>query len=494
MLRAPFFALLLLITPVLFLSSSHSLLLEGLVQTEEGLPIFAASVRFQGEPACTRTDHFGRFQLRPRPGRITATRSGYRIGWARSDLMPLRISLAPIPTGDNDDYTWIDPAADAHNPNNCANCHKAIHHEWARSAHARSASNPKLLALLNGTDGKRAPRSEWNLQAEHPAGVGVCVKCHAPTFQDPTLEYDFRSIKGVAAGGVHCDYCHKIAAAPTDKLGIRFGRDGYPLLRPKDGALLTFGPLDDAVRPGESFVHAPFYKESPYCASCHEGILFGVHVYGTYSEWLASPARRAGQQCQSCHMAPTGAMTNVAPGKGGIERDPKTLANHEMAGAIPEMLRKCLQFQVEVNPEKDHVKVVMLLRADNVGHRVPTGFIDRHLVLVVRGLDARGKPVAATAGPKLDLAAGLDLAGQAGWLYAKRLHGPERSPVPFWVPSDSMTDTRLHPNQPDTRTFIFPATAKAFHARVIYRRFWPEIAERFQWSDNEILICSWTTR
>ena len=96
--------------------------------------------------------------------------------------------------------------------------------EWAGSAHAKSARNPKLLALLNGTDGKMPPRNDWNLHAQHPAGAGVCVNCHAPTFQDPTLEYDFRSIRDVAASGVHCDYCHKIADAPTDKLGMRFDR------------------------------------------------------------------------------------------------------------------------------------------------------------------------------------------------------------------------------------------------------------------------------
>src|SRR5436305_1484524 len=78
---------------------------------------------------------------------------------------------------------------------------------------------------------------------------------HAPTLDSPTLDYDVRHAKGVAKSGVHCDYCHKIADAPTDKLGTRFGRDGLMLLRPADGDSLTIGPLDDAVRPGESFAN-----------------------------------------------------------------------------------------------------------------------------------------------------------------------------------------------------------------------------------------------
>src|SRR5207248_1591107 len=80
-----------------------------------------------------------------------------------------------------------------------------------------------------------------------------------------------------------------------------------------------FGPLDDADRGDDAF--SPLYKQSLYCASCHEGVVFGVPVYTTYSEWLASLAKKAGQQCQDCHMKPTGAMTNFAPepfaGKGG---------------------------------------------------------------------------------------------------------------------------------------------------------------------------------
>jgi hypothetical protein len=488
--RPRVFALIVFVVPILVIAYAHTSRLEGLVLTTDGLPLPAASVRVQGQARCTRTDATGRFQLPAGSGRITATRTGYRIGWISSRQLPLRIELAPLPNNDNDDYAWIAPGPDATKSNNCANCHQEIHREWAGSAHARSATNPKLLALLSGTDGKLPPRRDWNLQAQHPDGAAVCVNCHAPTFQDPTLEYDLRSLGEVAASGVHCDYCHKIAAAPTDKLGIRFGRDGYPLLRPRDGDLFSFGPLDDAVRPGESFAHAPFYKESRYCASCHEGIIFGVHVYGTYSEWLASPARQDGKQCQSCHMAPTGTLTNMAPGKGGIERDQRTLASHSLAGAVPEMLRTCLKLQVEVNPEKEQTRVATLLRADNVGHRVPTGFIDRHLVLVVETWDAKGNRIAPSGGPKLDAAAGPDLAGLAGWLYAKRLHAAERSPVPFWVPPETMTDTRLYPHESDRRTFTFPAAVSVVRTRLFYRRFWSETAEPFQWRDNEIVVHS----
>src|SRR5262249_15129574 len=187
---------------------------------------------------------------------------------------------------------------------NCGNCHPQIHREWAASAHASAATNRRLLNLYEGKDWHGRPSPGWHVLAEHPLGAGVCAACHAPTFADERVEYDLRKVKGVAAHGVHCDYCHKVVDAPTDKLGTRFGRDGLTLLRPAGKEQLFFGPLDDAVREGETFGYSPLYKESRYCASCHEGIVFGVHVYGTYTEWLESPARHEGKQCQTCHMAP----------------------------------------------------------------------------------------------------------------------------------------------------------------------------------------------
>src|SRR5262249_41172103 len=154
------------------------------------------------------------------------------------------------------------------------------------------------------------PNVGWNLRADHPFGIGVCASCHAPTagFDD-----DLTRLGGVAARGVHCDYCHKGADVTDGPLGLTHGRFGLKLLRPRDDQLF-FGSLDDVDR-GED-AYSPLYRQSRYCASCHEGVVFGVHVYSTYSEWLDSPARRQGQQCQSCHMAPTGRMSNIAPGKG----------------------------------------------------------------------------------------------------------------------------------------------------------------------------------
>src|SRR5262249_9662077 len=147
--------------------------------------------------------------------------------------------------------------------------------------------------------------------------------------------------------------------------------------------------------------YSALQKDSRLCASCHEGTIFGVHVYSTYSEWQTSPAGRHGVQCQECHMKPTGKMTLIALSKyGGVERDPMTLANHVFFdGSREEMLKRCLK--VEATPERDAagVRVSVEVIAKDVGHRVPTGFVDRNIVLLIEALDTGGKLVAHRDGP-----------------------------------------------------------------------------------------------
>jgi hypothetical protein len=459
-------------------------------------PVAAARVRWQGECTAFPSDRSGRFRLSPTGGltpparrtRVTAWKDGYGIGSAAAGAGPLRIFLTPLPAADNEDYAWIDPTPDPARPNNCGNCHAEIHREWVASAHASGSKNRRFLNLFAGTDWHDRPAPGWSVLAQRPEGAGVCALCHTPTFSDLTFEYDFRKLTGVAALGSHCDYCHKVVDAPADRLGLRFGRDALPLLRPADDLQLFFGPLEDAYREGEVFGHLPLYKESRYCASCHEGVVFGVHAYGTYSEWLESPARRQGKECQSCHMAPTGKMTNIAPGRGGIERDPLTLASHRFPGGDAAMLRRCLAVDVQVSRAGEAVRVNVQVRAQDVGHRVPTGFIDRNLVLVVQALDRAGQAVAVRDGPRLPERAGKSVAGLAGWIYARQLLDRRGRPLPFWAADDDPLDTRLHPGRPDRHEFTFGAAAERVRVRLLYRRFWPEVAESRGWPDNELVV------
>jgi hypothetical protein len=373
---------------------------------------------------------------------------------------------------------------------NCGNCHEEVFREWQASGHARSINGRRFRNLYDGSDWSDTRKVGWSLLKDNPDGAGVCAACHAPAIGPAGHALDdLTQLGGVAAHGVHCDYCHKISAVGAGKLGLTHGRFNLTMLRPTKGQLF-FGPLDDVDRNEDTF--SPLYKDSKYCASCHEGIVFGVPVYTTYSEWQTSPAARDGKQCQDCHMKPTGALTNIAPGKGGITRDPKTLANHRFfAGSQLDMLRRCLHLDVQVERVSEGVKVAVQVQAEHVGHRVPTGFVDRHLLLIVEARQPSGKVVECRAGPVLPAVAGRALAGKPGKLYAKLLRDFDgHSPVPFWRADPAVSDTRLLPGQPDRLAFVFPERKATVHVRLLYRRFWKETVEDKGWPEEDLEVAT----
>jgi hypothetical protein len=461
----------------------------GMVIGEEG-PVEGACVHWQGIRESVRSDANGRFRLAEASGgrRITASKDGYFIAGARPDSSPLQLLLKPLPAEDHPAYEWVDPAPGGRD--HCGSCHGEIYREWAASGHARSATGRHFRNLYEGTDWRGQPDANWGLLRQYPDGAGVCASCHAPAVahDDPAV-FDLRKVRGIAAQGVHCDYCHKISSAGEGTLGLTHGRFGLRLLRPTPGnGQLFFGPLDDVDR-GED-AYSPLYRDSRYCASCHEGVVFGVHVYSTYSEWLRSPARREGKHCQDCHLTPTGRMTNVAPERGGIERDPRSLGNHRFFdGSQEEMLRRCLRVTVAFNHQEDDLRATLEVRAEDVGHRVPSGFVDRHLLLVAEGFDRDGGPVAARSGPRLPALAGPELAGKSGRLYAKLLKDFDgRSPAPFWRADPEPQDTRLTPGEPDVVKFAFPPNLARLRVRVLYRRFWQEVAQAKNWPDRDLTV------
>ncbi|HKI31377.1 MAG TPA: multiheme c-type cytochrome [Gemmataceae bacterium] len=456
----------------------------------DGGPIAGACVRFKGTSLSTVTDAGGSFRLPQRSGmagRVTAAKVGYFIAGTADDEAPLSLTLTRLPDKDNEEYRWVSSAPGA-GRHNCGNCHEEIYREWSASAHSRSATGKQFRNLYDGSDWDGKPDAGWSLLRDNPNGSGVCNSCHVPTMPfDGSAYLDLRNAKGVAAEGVHCDYCHKVQEVGDGQLGVSHGRFNLHLLRPAEGQLF-FGPLDDVDRGDDSF--APLYRDSRYCASCHEGTVFGVAVYTTYSEWQASPAGRAGKQCQTCHMAPTGRMRNIAPGHGGIERDALTLANHRFfAGGPAEMLRAAVSLSGEARRDGGTVRAEVEVRADGAGHRLPTGYIDRHLILVAEAVAADGRPLPLRDGPVLSSVAGKGLAGRPGKLYAKLLRDFDgHSPAPFWKADPEAADTRLTPGQPDRLTFVFPGETTGLRLRLLYRRFWQQVADEKRWPDKEIVV------
>lgn len=460
----------------------------GYVVDDDG-PVAHASVRVKGDTEATFSDASGEFTLLGKfdsQDRVTAAKEGYFIRSTPVEASPVRIRLARLPRYDTESYAWIDPRPDRAAKLNCANCHEQMYQEWRASGHANSVKNRRFLSLYDGSDWRGRENVGWNLMSDFPIGVGVCSTCHGPSLEfDDAAFHDLRLATGVAALGVHCDFCHKVREVNIPSPGLTHGRDGLSLLRPEEGQVFL-GPRDDVDTGDAAF--APVYQKSVFCASCHEGIVFGVHVYSTYSEWLGSSAAKSGQSCQSCHMAPTGDMTNAAPGNGGIERDPATLASHCDLGSRRDRLRASVDIDLQIESRGADVCAVVIVGTRDVGHDVPTGFIDRNLTLVVDARDENGERTALQSGPILPAIAG-SLAGSPGRLYAKQtLDFDGASPVPFWRAQPDVIDTRLRPDRKDRVQFVFAGSPKRLRIRLIYRRFWEEVAVVKKWPSDEIVI------
>jgi len=386
--------------------------IEGTVRDELG-PVPHAKVVIKGTSVETLTDDFGRFRFPLMDGkwRFTASTNTHLIGGSDTSEIVLR----RLPIEDCDRYEWVAPER-------CADCHPAIYQEWSSSAHSQSANRPAFQ------------RAFAEVQRELPDGVSVCASCHAPT-----VPFDVEPAKLGELSGVHCDFCHKIVGPGTGEYGRTHGRYQLRLLRPDpdhEPAQLFFGPLPDVDRREDGY--SPFYRDSRYCASCHEGIVFGVHAYSTYSEWLKSPARRQGQECQTCHSAPTGRMSNIAPNHGGIERDPLTLAHHRLFWPDQEtMLRQCVDVQTRIS----NSTIDVTLTAKNVGHRVPTGFPDHEMILTVRAFDTQNRAIS------------IHRESFRKWLVHR---DDPKQPAPYWLADPSFRDTRLEPEKPRQMSFTLP--------------------------------------
>ena len=69
-----------------------------------------------------------------------------------------------------------------------------------------------------------------------------------------------------------------------------------------------------------------------------------------------------------------------------------------------------------------------------------------------------------------------------------------RGPIPFWRATDDPVDTRLEPDRPVRVWFVFPPTTAEVRVRLIYRRFWDQVAREKGWPDNEVVVFDRTDR
>ncbi|MBN1966712.1 MAG: hypothetical protein JW910_18815, partial [Anaerolineae bacterium] len=493
--------------------------ISGVVLGADG-PVAGGIVRVRGGGFFAVTDDAGRFTLAVAGSAsvpLTAWGPGHFVGTAEELVSPgaadVTIHLHTHPTEDNPAYAFISPVLDLDDPNACAHCHRDRTgasapsmpaaamlpvDEWLLDAHSQSAVNPRFLSLYNGTTlaGTVGQPTVYRFDAaagidvpvvpslgQDDAGAGFrldfpdegghCATCHAPILAlDQPYDADPNHAAGVAAEGVTCDFCHKVWDVALLENGLpdpnRPGVLSLSFLRPPEGEQVFVGPFDDT--PGDDIFN-PMQAESEFCAACHFGEFWGVTMYNSFGEWLASPYSDpvSGQTCQDCHMPHVGATTFVQLPPDHAEvippRDPETIYSHLMPGALDtDLLASTATVEVQAARAADGLRVTVSVTNTGAGHHIPTDNPLRNMILLVQAADANGNPLALVDGPVIpawggegDPGAGY-YAGQPGVLYAKVLadfYTGETPTFAYWRQTVIVSDNRIPALATDTSTYAF---------------------------------------
>lgn len=420
----------------------------------------------------------------------------------------ISIALSPIPALDNLEYQPVPAIA-------CAGCHPDQYAQWQDSNHSRAAVNVRVRDLYSG-DGTASPTSAegWVYTALHDADdSGFCATCHAPNERpsDPGAVKFNEVATDPGLDGVTCTSCHQLHRITDDHRAIHLLGNAefrFPLaFRANDDATHehVWGPLDDVGFERMRAAYAPVFSTSKLCASCHQydNPDTGAPGQETYSEWLDSPARDAGVQCQDCHMPAADsdgkiAMPPVAPVRPAEQRH-----HHGFPGVYSGLLPDPIELAFDVDVLAGAVTVRTRVQSRVTGHNWPTGVDFRNAMLVVEAfLD--GQPLTQIAGARLpdwasDAEPGVqpgDFGARAGHGYAKVLEGaingdgPRVSPVSFIDADTVLANTTLPPGATDQGRFTFELPRGAsvgddldVRARVVYRRVWREIAVTKGWTE-----------
>lgn len=493
----------------------------GVVVDQQGRPLDNATVRLQGTAFSTLSNQVGLFEITvdtPVASKhITAWKYGYYNGGQRAAPgdAPFRIQLNPIHTDDNRSYIWQPSTvqtADVGKPEvkPCQKCHSDLTAQWSMSTHAGSATNPLFLAFFKGSDHSGAKSAGPGYKLDFPNSNGNCATCHVPAMAlDNPFSADPREARGVAREGVFCDLCHKIDASRIDGSGGYPGVLSYKFNRPFDGHQLFFGPYQD-VFPGDDSYH-PLYRESRYCAPCHNGRFWGVEMYSEFREWAESSYATRGIHCQECHMKPDGIMTRFAlEQEGGVARLPETIPSHLFSGIGDlSFMQQAIDLSIRTELEGDRLNVTATVTNLTAGHHYPTGNPMRNMILLVEASAEDGRRLPLIDGSTVPVWGGVgavtegNYAGLPGRGFAKVLrdaipypdnrekrHFRPEYPAPHWRPALIESDTRIPANGIDTSRYGFriPAGEHApirITARLIYRRSYKNWLAAKNIADND---------
>ena len=517
------------------------------VVTDGAQPVSGAVVRVQATSISTTTNGRGEFTLGGLPNLpampLTAWALGYYIAGpvtAKPSDSGISFALRKIPAADNPSYAWASGLSSAGQDVNCQNCHADIQpkspqlpfDEWQLDAHGTSAQNRRFLSMYNGTDlsgQNQSPLTRYVYQRDYglvplppdpnapyygpgfkldfPQSAGNCAACHLPAAAaGAPYDTDPNTVTGVGRESVACDFCHKVWSVKLDpSTGNPYpntpGVLSFELRRPPAGQQFFAGPYDD-VGPGEDTL-SPLQNQSQICAPCHFAQFWGVQIYNSFGEWLASPYSDPvkGQTCQDCHMPHRGATLPARADKGGIVRDPKAVFSHLMPGAKDQsLLESVAGLAIDAHQSGALIHVTVTVSNDKAGHHIPTDHPSRNMLLIVSATDSGNQNLLSLDGPVVPSWGGAgsapeDYGGKPGRGFAKILEQLWTEVAPtaaYWSPTVLREDTRIPALSKDVSEYDFlaPATGGAVRvaAKLVFRRAFRQLSSWKQWNDPDILM------
>jgi len=481
---------------------------KGVVLDESQAPVGGATVRVQATTNKTTTSSDGTFTLDGLTDGLTVTVSAWKQGYYCAKVVgvvppasQITLNLRRYQTDDNPAYIWVPVTG----TNSCYSCKPTVTQIWLdNDAHRSSVTNARFFSLYNGSDISNTQVISPGYKLDFPSTAGNCAACHAPAAAlDAPFTTDMNLVSGIDRDfGIHCDFCHKVASVYLNPAtGLPYpnapGVISLDVRRPFPDSpryQLFFGTFDDDNVPEED-TYLPLIARSQWCAACHQFSFWGTPIYQSFKEWKESPFPAMGVECQSCHMLPDGVTTNVAPGMGGVERDPLSIHAHTMPGALSELLlQNTVSMTLQTQPLLNTLAVSVTLYNYGAGHQVPTDHPGRHMILTVTVTGGSGQPLVQVGGQQVPVWGGAQ-AGQPGTAYAKVLRDPisgEYPVVSYWKQTYIVSDSRIPALSSDTKVFQFftPQSGGMLKvtAELRFRRNFQAEMDARGWDETDILM------
>ena len=250
----------------------------------------------------------------------------------------------------------------------CAECHPAIYEEWRVSTHGQAWTDRQFQGEMSKSGNR------W-----------LCSNCHTPLMNQmeawavdlvdgdverPTYVDNPAFDAVLREEGITCSACHV--------------RDG--VIEGPTGLETPSHPVRKADR----------FNTEEICLACHQAVQSYpgkdfICVFETGEEWRASPHRRAGLICQSCHMQPvTRPQALGAEARTGRRHFWPGAGIYKEEGHGPPLDQ--LPPGLEIGAQASARELVVTLTNVSAGHLLPTGDPERFILVDVEFSDRGGRP------------------------------------------------------------------------------------------------------